>query len=85
MKPLFLTRPGLILGFVAVLASVPALADGPSVACPPVKHHVVAHIRHHRVHRYVTRTVYREAWLPVCGSIDHPCNIEHIIVPREVE
>lgn len=84
MKRAYLNRLPLMLGFVALLGSVPAFADAPSVACPPVvKHRVVAHV-HHWVHRYVRRTVYRRVvLLPACGSIDHPCNVEHLTLPEE--
>jgi hypothetical protein len=75
-----LSRLGLMLGFVALLGSVPALANASSVTCPPVvKHHVVAHV-HHWVHRYIRRTVYTQVWLPACGSIDRPCDVEHLTV-----
>ena len=77
------TGLALVLGFAAALGTAAplALADGPAVGCPPVKHHVVLHVRHHWVHRYVTRTVYRVAWLGGCGSVEHPCNVEHLTVP----
>jgi|HubBroStandDraft_2_1064218.scaffolds.fasta_scaffold1045218_2 hypothetical protein len=70
-------RFGLMLGFVALMGSVPALADGPAVSCPPpVKHHVALR-QHHWAHHYVTRVV----WTPACGSVARPCNIEHLTVP----
>jgi hypothetical protein len=78
MKCLPFISFGLVLGFVALMGSVPALADGPAaVTCPPpVKHHVALR-QHHWVHRYVTRV----AWTPACGSVAHPCNVEHLTVP----
>jgi len=51
-----------------------------AVVTHPV-HHVV--VQHHWVHRYVSRVVYREAWVPGCGSGVHPCNVEHLVVPKQ--
>lgn len=80
MKRPSLSRLGLMLGFAALLGGAPAFADAPAIACPPVKHHVAVH--HHRWgHRYIARPIYRQAWGRVCGSIDHPCNIDHLTIP----
>ena len=81
MRCLSLARLGLTLGFVALMASAPALADGPAVTCPPpVKHHVAVR-QHHWVRHYVSPAPYRVAFTPVCGSIEHPCNVDHLTVP----
>jgi hypothetical protein len=75
---------GLILGFAALLscAPQPVHADTSTTGCPPpVKHRVVAHVRHHWAHRYVAHAPYLAAWTPVCGSVARPCNVEHLTVP----
>jgi hypothetical protein len=80
MKCSSLARLGLMLGFVALMGSVPALADGPAVSCPPpVKHRVAVH-QHRWVHHYVARATYRVAWTPACGG-ERPCNVDHLTVP----
>jgi hypothetical protein len=84
MKRHLPTGLALVLGFAALLgtAAPPALADGPTVGCPPpVKHHVVLHVRHHWVHHYVARPRYLVAWTPACGGSEHPCNVDHLTVP----
>ena len=51
-----------------------------AVVAHPV-HHVVVHRRW--VHRYVARTVYRRIWSPSCGSVLHPCDVDHRAVPEQ--
>jgi hypothetical protein len=83
MKCSPLARLGLMLGFVALMASVPALADGPAVSCPPPVKHRVAVRQHRWVHHYVyvARPRYLVAWTPACGGVEHPCNVDHLTVP----
>jgi hypothetical protein len=59
---------------------------------PTVRHHAarvahpMAHVaaHHHWVRRYSSvRTSYAPAWSPQCGSVAHPCTVEHIAVPIE--
>jgi len=69
----------LAFGFAALLgATAPALADGPVPTCPPPVKHLAVH--HHWVHRFVARPVYA-ALGPACGSVVHPCNVDHLTVP----
>jgi hypothetical protein len=71
----------LIFGFTALLgAAAPALADGPVPTCPPVVKHTVVH--RHWVHRFVAHRVY-VAMAPTCGSVVHPCNVDHLTVPEQ--
>jgi hypothetical protein len=65
------------------IVSVPvALVPEPPLPAP-VHHHVVAAhpAVHHHVHRYVTRTRVLALRSPYCGSIVHPCNVEHVTAP----
>lgn len=47
-----------------------------AVVAHPV-HHVVVH--RHWVHRYVARA----ALGPSCGSVPHPCDVDHLVVPEQ--
>ncbi|HWD60166.1 MAG TPA: hypothetical protein VG308_17910 [Stellaceae bacterium] len=60
------------------------------VEVPVVRHHPVhvAHFAPHRVvHRHwvrrttVMRTTYAPLWPPQCGSVSHPCNVDHTTAP----
>ena len=76
----------LVFGFAAIVAGAaqPVFADAPTFNCPPpMKHRVVMHVHHHWVHKYVAHAVYREAWSPACGSVAHPCNVDHLVVPEQ--
>lgn len=48
-----------------------------AVAVHPVHHVIVVH--RHWVHRYVAHG----ALSPYCGSVPHPCNVDHLVVPQK--
>jgi hypothetical protein len=48
-----------------------------AVVAHPV-HHVVVH--HYVTHKYVARAAYR-VLSPSCGSVAHPCDVDHRVVP----
>lgn len=65
-----------------------AVVVPPTPVWTPPRHHIaaVAHPVHHvvTVHRHwVHRYVARAALSPYCGSVSHPCNVDHLVVPEE--
>lgn len=51
---------------------------------PPPRHVVLLHPVHRVVavrHRWVHKYVARVSPGPYCGSVPHPCNVEHLTVP----
>ena len=77
--------------FAAPLPVAPppaAVVLPPTPVWTPPRHHVVVvthrvhHVvvRRHWAHRDVVRTVYRS---PYCGSVPHPCDVDHRVVPEQ--
>jgi hypothetical protein len=52
----------------------------PPVVAPPSNQMASAHpVIHHR--RWIRRYAAAYAYGPACGSINHPCNVSHVVVP----
>jgi hypothetical protein len=80
---------GLAIALIALSGCVPPPAPMVAEAPPPPVHHRVAAshpaihphvVHHHSTHRYAFRTRTLPG-SPHCGSIERPCNVEHVTVP----
>src|SRR5215469_8274303 len=66
---------------VVAAAVIPA---PPAPEWAPPRHHVAttAHPPHVVVHHTVRRRIsYTRVWTPRCGSVVHPCTVEHLAAP----